>query len=123
MGAGGVAVEESLVKVLYCFHRNNDDSTCEVALLIGRPSLLFGRSTAYWRRQQKPETARLPLARPQLPVLPLVLDCRVSCLPALASSHGGDGGRRSRHGRAKSMVAWNLGRAKRVGKDPFLLSL
>jgi hypothetical protein len=47
------------------------------------------------RRQQKPETARLPLARPQFPVLPLVLDCRVSCLPALASSHGGDGGRRS----------------------------
>src|SRR5262249_9156807 len=29
----------------------------------------------------------------------------------------------SRHGRAKSMVAWNLARAKRVEKDPFSSSL
>jgi hypothetical protein len=39
-----------IIKVVYCFHQNNECSKCEVAhtsLLIGRATLLIGRSTAY----------------------------------------------------------------------------
>jgi hypothetical protein len=44
--AGGVVVEESLIKVLYRFHQNNDDSKCE----IGHTSLPIrpSKSPADW---------------------------------------------------------------------------
>ena len=54
--------EGSLIKVLYCFHQNKADSKCEVvhtSLLIGRPNLLFGRSTAYAVVRRSSKTAPL----------------------------------------------------------------
>jgi hypothetical protein len=52
----------SLIKGLYCFRQNNECSKCEVAhtsVLIGRPSFLFGRSTAYAVVRRSSKTAPL----------------------------------------------------------------